>query len=120
MCNHCTVVTAELGELVVLAELEREVILAEADAGDNTAGAHRPLSGQERAAKVRFGDIGAAQDAAVESITAQLTGLQALIGGTILSTLFNGDKVTPEKAVAALTGLAATQPPTIRAAVEAA
>jgi hypothetical protein len=104
--------------MVMLAEAERLVIDAEAAAGASVPEAIRPLLPQEIAAKVRFGDIAALTNEAVQEATAALAGLREVIVGTILGEMLgDAEEVTPTNAARALAQLNAAQPVPVQTAV---
>ena len=118
MCDTCIV--DELETLVILSELEQQVILAEANTGENAPDAHRPLSPREQQARVRFGDIAKMQEEASEQIGEALKTLNLVISSAVYAALFSGDTTTPAKALTALAEIQAKQPKAIQQAIEGA
>lgn len=114
MCDLCAVAEQH----ILLAEAERQIILAETTTGANVAFASRPLSDAEKKAKIRFGELDKAEQAAMSRAETILRTLRGAVGASILGVLLSGnDTVTPEKAVARLTALTADQPKAARNAI---
>ncbi|QGZ17104.1 head maturation protease [Arthrobacter phage DrYang] len=118
MCQECRAIEAEVESLVMLAEVEREVIRAEIAAGENVSNATRALLPHEAAAKVRFGDIEALTNGAVEEAAQVLQGLRDVITGAVLSELVgDAEAITPTQATRAMAQLNAAQPKPVQEAV---
>lgn len=66
--------TARIGELLA----DELVILAEAEDGSSVSWASRPLTEQEQASGVRFGDIHGLQETLLETVESVLAGLSAV------------------------------------------
>jgi GNAT superfamily N-acetyltransferase len=71
----------------LVAEIERQVIMAEADAGLSIPGAVRPLTDAEILAKVRFADIAALQDMAAQQSQEALDLLRYNLTNELIDTL---------------------------------
>lgn len=109
MCATCRA-TAD----VLLSEVARMVVLAEADAGLGDPSARRPLSDAERASKVRFSEITALEDDYLDTVTPVLEELRGVVDAEILAALAGA--TTAAALLDALEGLTATQPPAVTAA----
>lgn len=117
MCDLCSEAETHL----LLAGVERQIILAEADEGDSIAAASRPLSGKERAAKIRFGDLDKSEQTAAGRAATILRTLRKKIGATIMGALLSdNDTVAPETAVAKLAAMSTNQPKPASVAISAA
>lgn len=114
MCQLCEATTD-----AVLSELERAVMLAEAEAGLGDPSARRPLSEAEQRAQVRFGEIAALEDEYLGRVEPVLVTLRGVVDAEILAALAGA--ATAAGLVAALEALVAVQPgPVVEAAREAA
>ncbi|QWY81909.1 capsid maturation protease [Arthrobacter phage Sicarius2] len=117
MCKLCTTAKGEL----LLAQAERQLVLAESDAGLSTPTAVRPLNAAERRARVRFGDIDTMERTAESDAANVLLPLRAEVNDALLDELFaEGDAVTPKQLADKLTTLLQVQPERVQRAVVAA
>ncbi|ASR84685.1 head maturation protease [Arthrobacter phage Beans] len=115
MCQLCATAQGEL----LLAEMERELVLAESDAGLSTPTAVRPLNANERRAMVRFGDIDDMERMAESRAATALIGLRAEVNDALLDDLFaEGDAVRPQQVADKLTTLLQQQPERVGRAVQ--
>lgn len=114
MCEACPVVEAEL----FLAEVERELMLAERDSGESVPGAVRKMTEPEIRSKVRFGDIDKLERDAEAEAAETIGALFKVIGDELLTGLFgDADKAAPDALAKRLTELLAVQPPPVKDAV---
>ena len=117
MCDLCATAKREL----LFAEVERELILAESDAGESVPNAVRPLSADERRAKMRFGDIDTMERMAESRAATLLIELRAEINDALLDELFvEGETAAPAAVADRLTTLLQVQPERVQRAVAAA
>ncbi|UGL61888.1 capsid maturation protease [Arthrobacter phage EastWest] len=116
MCDLCVTARREL----LLAEAERELILAEADARESVPNAVRPLSKEERRAKVRFGDIDEMERTAESRAATALVSLRADVNDALLDELFGNDgtDAAPQFVADKLTTLLQLQPKRVQKAVD--
>ena len=80
--------TARIGELLA----DELVILAEAEDGSSVSWASRPLTEQEHASGVRFGDIHGLQEALLETVEPVLAGLSAVAVAAVVDAAGRGAK----------------------------
>ena len=80
--------TARIGELLA----DELVILAEAEDGSSVSWAARPLTEQEQASGVRFGDIHGLQEALLETVEPVLAGLSAVAVAAVVDAAGRGAK----------------------------
>jgi len=122
MCDMCET-TDQIAYDVLPSHIEREVMFAEEQAGLTPEGAKRPLSKDERRAKVRFREIADLEEAFLAAVVPILERLTDLAKEQIIAALpvraRTGD-ISPRELVDALGELTATQPEKVREAVEAA
>lgn len=117
MCDLCTTARGEL----LLAEATRELIFAESDAGESVPNAVRPLTANERRAKMRFGDIDKMERGAESRAATSLIELRAEINDAVLDDLFvEGESAAPADVADRLTTLLQVQPQRVQRAVAAA
>lgn len=83
---------ADLMGWVIAAEIEGELIRAEADDGNNVPYAHRPLTPLERAAGVRFGDIDAIITANTEDGTEDIADLYTAAAAALAAEIAGEDE----------------------------
>lgn len=87
------------------------VMLAEQEDGSAPRDAARPLTPEERAARVKFSELEAAIDAAQAAGINIVDALAAALGQTIAAVLLDGkDTATPAEVMARLEGLSAARP----------
>ncbi|ASR78034.1 capsid maturation protease [Arthrobacter phage Timinator] len=113
MCDLCTAVEQELQLTLV----ETELMLAEADAKLSTKTAVRPLTSNERRARVRFGEIDDMERTAESSAATLLVALRAELNDALLDELFSSDAVRPQQIADKLTTLLQVQPDRVQKAV---
>jgi len=110
MCTLCNPVNH-----VILSELERMVVLAEAEAGLGDTAAHRPLSGPEKASGVRFSEIAALEEDYLATVAPILERLREVVGEEITAAL--AGITTGAALVDALEALTVGQPARVTEAV---
>ena len=99
MCARCDALEVDVTAQVMLAAAERELILAQTDAGESVPHATRPLSAAEKRAKMRFGEIDKLESAAADEAAKLLASnaqvyIMALIGAIFgAQTTATGDQV---------------------------
>lgn len=106
MCEMCAATGG-----VLLSELERAVVLAEAEAGLGDPAARRPLSEAERASKVRFSEITALEDDYLAVVEPVLEGLRGVVDAEVAAALAGA--VTAAQLLDALEALTVTTPPAV-------
>lgn len=115
MCELCGTIRTEL----MLSEIERELILAEADAGDSVAHATRKMLPGEIKAKVKFTEIEALTDGAAARAQTAVEAARDLMLTEIIDVIFaGGQSATSAQLSEKLTQLMRTQPPGVVTAVE--
>ncbi|ALY09657.1 capsid maturation protease [Arthrobacter phage Grekaycon] len=112
MCDLCTSLSDELLHLTI----ERELVLAESDAGLSTKTAVRPLTSNEKRARVRFGDIDDMERTAESDAATLLIPLRAEVNDALLDELFTSDAVRPQELADKLTTLMQVQPDRVQRA----
>ncbi|QOP66245.1 capsid maturation protease [Arthrobacter phage Pippa] len=112
MCDLCTSLSDELLHLTI----ERELVLAESDAGLSTKTAVRPLTSNEKRARVRFGDIDDMERTAESDAATLLVPLRAEVNDALLDELFTSDAVRPQELADKLTTLMQVQPDRVQRA----
>ena len=85
-------VHAELGARISELLADELVILAEAEDGASVPWASRPLSEQEQASGVRFGDIHGLQETLLEAVEPVLAGLSAVTVAAVVDAAGRGAK----------------------------
>ena len=116
MCKLC-----DAAERAALAEVDALVMLAEQDEGLSVPHATRPLTANERRARVNFANLDRIETVHVAEIREVLAGLSARIREEILRAVFGSRQdAPPEAVVAALAGLARAQPPAVASALDGA
>lgn len=106
MCLACAA-----SETALLSEVERLVVLAEAEAGLGDPAARRPLSGPERESRVRFSEITALEDGYLEAVTPVLEELRRVVDAEVVAALAGA--TTAAALLDALEALTASQPPRV-------
>lgn len=117
MCNKCDLLAAHL----LFTEAERDTVLFEKKNRLAPSNAVRPLTDQERKAKVHFADVEDILEWAEKTIREFSEQLHNMIREAILLALLgkNAKNVSPYEAVAALEKLVQEQPATVQAVVVA-
>lgn len=117
MCARCE----EIEELILLAELETEVILAEAADGFSIPQANRPLTEAERRAGTRFGEIATMHDEAEAAALGILGDVERVVEDELVTAIFGpAETVTGAAVLRALAEVNAAQPKPVQTAVLAA
>lgn len=111
MCLACAATSDAL-----LSALEREVVLAEAEAGLGDPAARRPLSAAERRAMVRFGEITALEEEYLAAVVPVLEELRGVVDGEILAALAGAGSATA--LMGALEALITSQPSAVTMAAQ--
>lgn len=120
MCARCDALAADLTAEVMLAAAERELILAQTDAGESVAHATRPLSAAEKRAKMRFGEIDKLESAAAEKAAKLLASNAQVYIMAVIGAIFGSrTTVEPAQVVEAFERLARGEiPPKVTAAMD--
>ena len=106
MCDRCEALEVDVTAQVMLAAAERELILAQTDAGESVKHATRPLSAAEKRAKMRFGEIDKLETAAAEKAAKLLTSNAQVYIMAIIGAIFREQEtLSPGQAVAAFEAL---------------
>src|SRR5690242_7879146 len=92
MCASCRMLARDVTHEVMLAAAERELILAQADAGESVPHATRPLSAAEKRAKMRFKEIDDLQSAAARKATKLLTSNAQVYIMAVIGALFGAER----------------------------
>jgi hypothetical protein len=95
MCEACDALTTEATVQVMLAAAERELILAQTDAGESVPHATRPLSAAEKRAKMRFGEIDKLESDAADKAAKLLASNAQVYIMAIIGAIF-GDRETAD------------------------
>lgn len=118
MCENCKNLSGPALDVMV-GQMERAVMLAEADAGLTPEWARRPLSAEERRAAVRFREIMALEDEFLTSVEPVLELVHRVSVSALLAALPSG-AVSPTDLVDALDFLTRTQPQAVVEVMEGA
>jgi len=111
MCAKCDTLEADLQAEILFAGIERELMLAEKDAGESVAHAIRPLSKAERKAKMRFGEIEALEQSAADKAAKLLAGNAQVYIMAIIGAIFGDrDTATADQVIEAFERLNRAQP----------
>lgn len=106
MCKECEWIARDVTQEVMLAAAERELILAQADAGESVPHATRPLSAAEKRAKMRFKEIDDLQSAAARKATKLLTGNAQVYIMAVIGAIFGAERtLNPDQFVEEFTRL---------------
>lgn len=112
MCGQCEWLARDVTAEVMLAAAERELILAQAGAGESVPHATRPLSAAEKRAKMRFKEIDDLQVAAADKASKLLaSNAQVYIMAVIGAIFGTAAALEPDQAVAAFDQLARGEMP---------
>jgi hypothetical protein len=119
MCARCDTLAADLTAEVMLAAAERELILAQADAGESVPGAIRPLTEAERRAKMRFGEIEQLEQSAAEKAAKLLASNAQVYIMAVIGAIFGGrDTADAGQVVEAFEQLNRAQPKAVVTEIE--
>ncbi|QKY78954.1 capsid maturation protease [Arthrobacter phage Jinkies] len=117
MCRRCTALETDVTAQVMLAAAERELILAQTDAGESVPHATRPLSAAEKRAKMRFKEIDDLQVSATEKAAKLLASNAQVYIMAVISAIFGTEtELSPAQTVAAFEALARGEMPARAAA----
>jgi hypothetical protein len=92
VCQACGALAGEVTVQVMLAAAERELILAQADAGQSVPHATRPLSAAEKRAKMRFKEIDDLQVTAAQKAAKLLAGNAQVYVMAVIGAIFGAER----------------------------
>lgn len=101
MCAKCDTLETDLTVEVLLAQAERQLILAQNDSGESVPQAVRPLSAAEKRAKMRFGEIHDLEENAAEKAAKLLASNAQVYIMAVISAIFGEDQTVEAGAVIA-------------------